>query len=302
MGAQTISTTSTFYSLGSHAVYNATHVVSDDTSRCYGDSSCRNVTHFETNSHTYCHGYRSCFGSTFERTRPTNSDANIEFYGDESGAFTTLNLNQSTNIYAMGRLSMYKSNINMYVSSTVSAQGFGSLIGVKLYCQEGEICKIDCYDYGCYNVSSVTGNGSYDIDCTYNKIWNILCHDHELEEDLEQNDISIVALNDLPSNITPIDYENIDTYSLCLNSSILGINCGNYQECQNKTLNYTNGAICCSSQSACKYSSAMLNINLSNNKININDRIGIYCDGSSSCQDSGENSNEKFILKRFGDN
>lgn len=111
---------------------------------------------FKTKDNTYCHGYRSCFGSTFERTNSTNSYAEIVFYGDESGGFTTLNLKQNTIIAADGRLSLYKSIISMYKSSSLDVEGIASLNGAKLYC-----------DDGCYNVSSLSGNGIYDVNILF---------------------------------------------------------------------------------------------------------------------------------------
>ena len=63
----------------------------------------------------------------------------------------------------------------------------------------------------------------------------------------ETDDIAIVALVDLPSVITHIGFEDVDTLSLCTNSFVLGINCGDYQDCLSDTLNYENQAVCCSS-------------------------------------------------------
>ena len=158
--AQTIvSSTSGIRSLASYSSYGAASVISGADSACYGDSSCANISHFETKYETYCHGYRSCVSSTISRTSSTNSYSDIYFYGDESGAFTRLNLNQNTNIFANGRLSMYNSHINMYKSSRLWTHGVASLSGAKLYCEFEETCEIYCYDYGCYNVSSKSGDG-----------------------------------------------------------------------------------------------------------------------------------------------
>ena len=65
--------------------------------------------------------------------------------GDESGAFTTLNLHQNTNITAYGRLSTYESIINMYSSSIIHAVGFASLSGATLYCENGQLCQVICH-------------------------------------------------------------------------------------------------------------------------------------------------------------
>ena len=101
--AQTIVTSVTFASHGSYSAYGAKNVVSADRSICYSESSCRNISYFQINGTTYCEGYRSCFGTTFERTNETNSYANIYFGGDESGAFTTLNLSQNTTLQYLVR-------------------------------------------------------------------------------------------------------------------------------------------------------------------------------------------------------
>ena len=95
---QTILTEADTYQYGSYSAYLAAYVISGDDTLCYGDSSCRNINHFQTNDHTYCYGYRSCFESTFERTSTTNSYSSIHFDGDESGAYTTLNLSKHKNV------------------------------------------------------------------------------------------------------------------------------------------------------------------------------------------------------------
>ena len=119
INAQTIIASSRFFSYGSYSAYGAINVTCGSDSFCYGDSSCRNIGYFEAKDSISCDGYRSCFGSTFERIISTNSYGDINFNGDESGAFITLNLYQSTDIQARGRLSMYNSNINMYISSKI---------------------------------------------------------------------------------------------------------------------------------------------------------------------------------------
>ena len=281
--AQTIRTSSTFYSYGSYASYGAEHVESADDSLCYGDSSCRNIGYFHTKADTDCQAYRSCFGSIFERTNATNSYSDISFYGDESGAFTTLNLNQNTDIFAKARLSMYKSIINMYASSQVYAQGFGSLDGAKLYCESGQTCTIYCHGYGCYNVSLMSGNGTYNIDCTHNLISSILCGNGD--------DVSIATWNNLSSDKKEIVFQNVDTYSLCSNSSLVGINCGNYEECANTTLTYANEVICCSSHLGCRDGRLIVNLNVSIS--DDSDIIAIYCGGYQSCR-YGDNN---FIIQ-----
>ena len=296
--AQSIESTSNLYASGSYSAYNATNVTSSG-SFCYGDSSCRKITHFQSEYIT-CNGYRSCFGSTI--TRPENSTytlSNIVLNGDESGAFTTLNIYDDTKIYAKGRLSMYESKVNIFVSSSLYAQGFASLSGANLYCEKGQTCTIYCHAYGCYNISSINGNGTFDTRCAHNKVSNVLCNE---TQDDATDDISIGALNNLSSDIMDIGFEDVDALSLCsnLNSSMLGINCGDYEECQNDALNYTYKAICCSGAYGCEYSSATLTVtNLSN--INVSDNIiGIYCHGSGSCQDiiSG---NKKFMIQESAD-
>ena len=220
---QTITTSSDFYARGSYSAYSVMNVISGGDSLCYGESSCKNVTYLETKGNTQCHGYRSCFGSTIERTNSTNSESYIRFDGDESGAFTTLNLYQNTIVEARARLSMHGSNVNMYKSSIIQAYGFASLNGAALYCEENQTCTIKCHEYGCYNVSSISGNGTYAIDCSDNKVFNILCHDKDVDD---VDEISIATFNDLPSFFTNIGFGYVDTLLLCSNSSILGTNCG----------------------------------------------------------------------------
>ena len=276
--AQTIITSSDFYSSGSYSAYGATNVISGNDSYCNGDSSCRNITYFQTQDYTYCRGYRSCFQSTIQRPNSTTSYSDIIFVGDESGAFATLNLNQNTNIEARGMLSLYKSNINMYKSSRVDAHGYGSLSGANLYCENGQICNIACHEYGCYNVSSMNGNGTYDIDCRKNRVLNILCNDKH-----DEDDISISAQNDISSILAKIDFQDVDTLSLCANSSV---NCGNTQECQSHNISFLNEAICCSAYRSCRFSSTTLTVNVSSMDISekFADMIDIYCGGHRSCR------------------
>ena len=292
--AQNINT-SLFYGQGSYSAYGASNVVSTGVSYCYGDSSCRNIVNF-TSHDTNCNGYRSCFGSTIELPNSITSDQHInyKFNGDESGAFTTLNLHQSTNITAYGRLSLHESIINMYSPSIIHAVGFASLSGATLYCETGQFCQVSCHDYGCYNVSisSFNGDGDYLVDCSDNMIPNALCYGDDV------NNISVAALNDLLSvhDLTQIGFDNVDTYLLCLNSSILGINCGDYSECQFSIFNYENEAICCSAHNGCFYTSTTLTVNLTSTT-SISDElanmIGIYCGGYLSCN-TGRN--DKFII------
>ena len=72
-----------------------------------------------------------------------------------------------------------------------------------------------------------------------------------------EDDISIAALDDLPT-VKQIGFEDVDTLSLCTNSSILAINCGNYQECRYNKLIHTNDAICCGGFAGCRWSSATI--------------------------------------------
>ena len=302
--AQTIETSSNFISYGSYSSYGAVHVESGDSALCEGDSSCRNISHLETNINSYCRGYRSCFGSTFERTTSTKSNSDLMIRGDESGAFTTLNLNQITDVRANARLSLYNSTINMYSSSGLFLRGFASLYGAKLYCDNNQTCKIECHDFGCYNVLSISGNGTYSINCAYNLVPNILC---DGGDNYDSSGIIETVLHELGNvssgdsnynsnyNVLEIGFKDVDALSLCSNSStLLGINCGDAYdgECEYDTLSYINKAICCSSHSGCLDASATLTLTsyLSNTMVSdiykSRDLIGIYCGATHSCYTS----------------
>ena len=157
--ASTIQASSLFSAYGSYSAFGFINITCNEHSICYGASSCRNINRFQRDESISCGGYRSCFGSTFERTSVSDGGYynNMHFSGDESGAFTKLNLNQNTDIYAVVRLSLCESNISMYKSSNPYAYGFLGLTGAKLYCENAQICKIYCFNYGCYNVSSING-------------------------------------------------------------------------------------------------------------------------------------------------
>ena len=147
----------------------------------------------------------------------------------------------------------------------------------------------------------MSGVGNYSIDCRHNLVSNIFCNEEDGDDE-----ISITALNNLPTSITDIGFKNVDTYSLCTNSSVLGINCGNYRECESDTLNYENKAICCGAEQGCFYVSATLTINVSRNSVNdkLEDMIDIHCGGSGSCYDTSSGSSTFMInnVNTDGDN
>ena len=142
------------------------------------------------------------------------------------------------------------------------------MVQKSIICDDGQRCEIYC--------------------CAYNLVSNILCN-----ETRDDEYFSITALNDLSSDIKQIGFENVDTLSLCTNSWIFGINCGNinYQECQSDTctLDYTNKAICCSPFGGGRYSSIELTVNFNSTSISDDSKdlamIGVYCDGYHSCED-----------------
>ena len=46
----------------------------------------------------------------------------------------------------------------------------------NLYCDKDQACTIYCYEYGCANISSETGNGTYIRVCVFNIAINIFCN------------------------------------------------------------------------------------------------------------------------------
>ena len=137
---------------GAYSAYNARQVISEGSSDCYGESSCRGINIFQTRHHTLCYATKSCFNTNITRHASSLSGSHIRLTGYKSGAYSTINLYQSTKIYADGSLSLYNTTINMYKSSTIYADQAFSLSGTNIYCENGETCTIYCFNYGCANI------------------------------------------------------------------------------------------------------------------------------------------------------
>ena len=75
------------------------------------------------------------------------------------------------------------------------------LNGANLYCGNGVTCNIECRGYGCHNISSMTGSGTYAVDCTYNLGTNVAC-DNSAANDYA---LSTLDFRNLP-NILQTDF------------------------------------------------------------------------------------------------
>ena len=234
------------------------------------------------------------------------SPGSIRFEWYKSGAYSTLNLCQTTTIIPYAPLSLYKANINMYKSSIIGTeQHFGSA-GANLYCETNETCTIQCREYGCANISSATGNGTYIVDCGNNFVLNILCNTSNNVTQFApkmdfKNDDNIPSIlieylyTPRRNNIEDdLNWQKYNIYFMYKNFSKHGINCGDYGECYNRTLNYTNKAICCTSCGACWDGNAFLTIDI-NSTLNGFDYgyghdydypIAIDCSDGYSCGDA----------------
>ena len=302
--APSIIATSSFVADGAFSAYNCTNVESSSTSStCGGESSCRNIKNLQTRQTVYCYGSQSCFNTTITRTSSSTPYTVIHLDGYKSAAYSTFNIYQKTNIYAKGALSLYNANINFYNSSTLWAYQDFSLNGASIYCASGQTCRIWCFGYGCANISSANGNGTYDSICDYNYGSNKFCNDSIYSYNCA-NDRSTI---DLPSALTeslidPNDIESFDRYSLYKNgegSSFVGIHCSDNEECKDLLLNYTNQAILCTSHEGCLNTNILITINGTYiSKYNASAAIGIYCGGWYSCWTSN---NDKFIINVIND-
>ena len=302
--ATTITAGSNFYANGGYSAHGATNVSSGGNSNCWGESSCSAVNFAEIYGNTGCYGCKSCFTATIVRTTDSSSSSsykNIFFDGYKSGAYSTLNLYQSTNIYVRAALALYNASINMHKSSKIYARQDFALIGANVFCATGQTCTIECVSYGCANVFSATGDGTYSVDCTKNSVSNIFCNTsnnitHALVIDLD---------NDLPSELieTMIDPDiNDDLKSqnevYLMYKNLSNFNCGDYQECENERLNSSNQAIICSGEKSCQYGSGLLTINFNSTiAINSSNLIGIYCGGYIGCEDEHSPTNQFVINK-----
>ena len=287
---------------GAYSAYNVTNITSLYRTLCNGESSCRNVDYLESYQITSCNGYKNCFNTTI--TTPSFiGDSFVYFYGFQSGAYSTLNFYRDVVINIRAASSLYNANINMYNSTKINAEASFGLNGAKLYCDSGQTCEINCFSYGCANISSATGEGNYSVDCRYNLISNILCSNTSRDIDYR---LTFDINNDLPSDlieemINPdINFnDNVNDDELYLMyknlsnpNDVLGINCGDYRQCYNDSmLNYINQAIVCSSYEACKNGSGLLKINDTYIAPG-NNLVGIYCVGGGSC------SNNQFEIKK----
>ena len=81
---------------------------------CSGEFSCANINHFEINETLYCEGSASCFVSNITRSISSVNNTYIFFegYNYKSGAYSTINVYQTTRIHVDGTLSLYNANIN----------------------------------------------------------------------------------------------------------------------------------------------------------------------------------------------
>ena len=260
----TIITGDNFFARGAYSSYNSTKIISRNHSYCNGKSSCSSVKYFQNYNNINCDGSESCFNTIINRTTSSNPGSIIYLDGYKSGAYSTFNLYENTQIETHGGLSLYHATINIYKSSTIVAYQDFSLIGVNLHCSSGQSCRIKCYGYGCANISSATGSGTYNAICAYNYVSNILCNGSSSSGNVVDG-ITIDFDNDLPSTLVNTlinininsDADNVDhddlrfqddvylLYKNVSNPNVLGINCGNYQECTYNRLNYDNKAICC---------------------------------------------------------
>ena len=301
-----ISSRSTLIAAGAYSAFGATLLT--DSAICYGEFSCANVDYLQNYQTVECGGYKSCFDINITLATSNVSISYLYTTGYASGASSTLNLYQNTEITTSAALSLYKSTINMYQSSTILAYAYFGLTSANLYCETNQTCTIECYGYGCANISSATGNGTYNVTCTDNFVSNVLC-------DQVTNTLTIDFDHDFPSALIDALFRpNIEQdsnledriylmYKNLSRPNVLGINCGDSQECQNlnDTLNYHNRAICCTSYAGCYDSSGLLSINttLMNNKQNDSnfDLIGFYCGGYDSCADfNGDNIVHEIML------
>ena len=211
---------------------------------------------------TQCFGDRSCFDSTFNRASTSYSGDEIYLSAFEAGAFSTLNIHQTTDIYVRGSLALYRATVNMYATTFLYTGAAFSLNGADLYCDSGVTCYIYCQSDGCFNISSATGSGTYTVDCQYNLNANILCpDDSDLDEvqyhlsniDIE-NDLPSVLINQmlLHSNKDNGMFDYGDTMCSSDKNNALQTNCGDASECSNVgTQSYLNKALCCSSLYGC---------------------------------------------------
>ena len=296
--ATIINAGSSIYAYGAYSAFNAIDVILGTGSLCWGESSCRSIGNFQIDSNVMCYAFKSCSESNITRSISSSSGSTIYLQGYKSGAHSFMNLYQWTVIRASAALSLYQTTINIYDSSTILAYVPFSLSGVHLYCADDQVCTIYCYGYGCANISSATGNGTYNAQCTHNFVSNVLCN---TTDDITYS-LTIDFDNDLPdvfieTMMTPNNKDDNldDRYLLYKNTSnynpnVLGINCADSQQCEYNSLNYSNKAICCTSFNACFGASGTLTLNetLISNIYNYNSSnlIDVYCGGYESCRQS----------------
>lgn len=77
-------------------------------------------------------------------------------------------------------------------------------------------------------------------------------------------------------------YKNLSSSRANSNAFVLGINCGDWRQCNRSILNYTNKTICCSGFGSCQFGSGLLTAN--------EIRLTILIVHSNSCNDKNKNS------------
>lgn len=272
---------------GFHSAFSSSSVTSYsnlDQTECFGASACRNVAIL----YNYYKG-NDCYGS-YSCVNVTHTGDNVYGYGYDSSSFATINRSDGilSTIYVAGASSFQYTKINIYGTTWLNTYVDFGMVGAELYCHTGITCSVDCMGYGCANISSMTGGGSYSIDCEYNLGDNIACDAGEFELDLQLG-------TDIP-DILYKRYNQLDDYkslnpeigqAMCTSgrNNLIGANCADNKACDYDDILLNNSAVCCTGYYACEYGDIDLTIS-DDLVVNSSDSIGIMCGGSLSCDET----------------
>ena len=226
---------------------------------CYGELSCANSKFYTIDSEVHCKSDRSCKNSIFQRSK------NNWFSGHLAG-LNAVFLNNVSDIEYTYNGSGLGTDSTSYYQSYYYFEGRDSGYNTTIYCNDNQICNIECHSNACNNLNLIcNGNCTFNIDCDYAEYSDNACRsnissklltdsqsfkDTFFESRLSDGNKTVIFYQ-LPSllNKTITDYDN----SIALYSNRNGLHCDDTNECRNRLqLNNSNGGIYCTAYYSCK--------------------------------------------------
>ena len=243
---------------GSYSCYKATQLTMWDLN-CGGLLACAFIDSIFARRNIYCYGEGSCYGSrlyasSYVQCKGVNSCAETIIYAE----FV---------VYGYGYSSLR--NSQMISNSTTTYYRFFGLQsgkGATVTCNIGHTCYISCYSNAC-NELSLSGNG-INVDCKNDAYKSDVCPNGHVFGSFI-NDV----LPNLTVSLSMFASNNNKSYSYLYDTC--DIQCGDYYECQTRSLTSLNLThTCCTGAFSCQ------NVRL---QYNDNPPGFVHCDSYGSC-------------------